>query len=321
MASAESDPGPGQPAPAALDPRQGSSRPHPVPLAPDQRAPDSVEALVGLATRIEVMDIGAACIAEVPVYRKLLDRGIAHLHAFEGDERHIAKISETYGDRASVYPLFLFDGSEQTVYLANEESGMTSLLRPRTEALNFFNGFDRFGQILGTSRLATHRLDEVPALRPIDLVKMDIQGAELTVLKNGPEVLERCMAIQLEVSFITLYEDQPAFGEVDIWMRANGFVPHCFFHVKRWSIAPTIRNNDLRIPFNQLLEADVVYVRDPLQAASWSDDQVQKLAVISHECFASIDLTMYLLLELDRRHPPGAGQPGIKDRYLELLNR
>jgi len=36
---------------------------------------------------LQIMDVGAACIAETPVYRSLLDEGIGHLNAFEGDAR------------------------------------------------------------------------------------------------------------------------------------------------------------------------------------------------------------------------------------------
>ena len=86
-------------------------------------------------------------------------------------------------------------------------------------------------------------------------------------------------------------------------MRSKGFVPHSFLDLKRWSIAPTTVDNDIRIPFNQLLEADAVYIRDPLKVSSWTDEQLKKLATIAHYCFASTDLTMYLLLELDRRQP------------------
>lgn len=291
------------------------------PLAPQTPpAPQTLEAILGFETRLELMDIGAACIAEVPVYRQLIERGIAHLHVFEGDQRQIEAITATYGERASVYPLFLFDGSQQTAYLASEASGMTSLLKPRPQALAFFNRFEQFGTVLSTANLQTQRLDDIAGLPPIDFLKMDIQGAELTVMKHGLSVLERCVAIQLEVSFIALYEDQPTFGEVDVWMRSQGFVPHCFLDVKRWSIAPTLRNNNFRVPFNQLLEADIVYIRDPLSAATWSDDQLRKLALIAHDCFASSDLAIYLLLELDRRHPSPPAGSSLSDRYLALLN-
>lgn len=76
----------------------------PVPLPNHQQPTVSLEQLLNLQTRLEVMDIGAACIAEEPVYKRHLDRGIAHLHAFEGDQRQIARIHEVYGSKATVYP-------------------------------------------------------------------------------------------------------------------------------------------------------------------------------------------------------------------------
>lgn len=287
---------------------------------PTPRKTATLESIVGLTTRIEVMDIGAACITEAPVYRRLIDRDIAHLHAFDGDSRQILKIRETFGQRATVYPEFLYDGTPQTVHFANEASGMTSLLRPNLEALKFFNGFEQFGRILRTELIETYRLDDISGIPPIDFLKMDAQGAELTILKNSQMTIERCLAIQLEVSFIALYEGQPCFGEIDTWMRTNGFVPHCFLDVKRWSITPTVRDNNFRKPFNQLLEADVVYIRNPLRLASWESEQLRKLAIIAHDCFASFDLTMHLLIELDRRKNPQEDHDRLPNRYLSFLN-
>lgn len=272
---------------------------------------------MGLNKQIEVLDVGAACIAEEPVYRRILNRNSAHLHAFEGDERQIASISKSYGDKVTIYRTFLYDGSEQTAYIAAEASGMTSLLPPKLAALKFFNGFEHFGTIHSKQQVATARLDDVPNLPLIDFVKMDIQGAELTVLKNGENSLSQCIAIQLEVSYIPLYEGQPCFGEIDIWMRSKGFVPHLLMDVKRWSIAPTIRNNDIRVPFNQLLESDIVYIRDPLEVKTWNIHQIKKLAVIAHEFFASIDLTIYLINELIRRDP---AYSSLRQDYLLLAN-
>ena len=291
-----------------------------IPPAPLPLRPNSFEHLLGLQTRLEVLDIGASWINEVPKYKSLVDRGIAHLHAVEGDERQIEKIKEVYGAKATVHPVFLFDGERQTVHLTHEGTGMTSVLAPNTQALKFFNGFEQFGQVIKTIEAETQRLDDIQAIPAVDFLKMDVQGAELTVLKHGETTLKDCVAIQLEVSFIALYESQPTFGEIDLWMRSKGFVPHCFVDIKRWSIAPTIRDNNFRVPFNQLLEADVVYIKDPLNLSQWSDEQLRKLALMAHECFASPDLTIHLLLELERRSM-AQGQPTqLKDRYVAALN-
>lgn len=292
-------------------------RPAPVKLARQGLPGGSLAALLGLSTRIEIMDVGAACITETPIYKKLLAQSVAHLHAFEGDERHIDALRQAYGATATVHPEFLFDGTARTVYLAAEDSGMTSLLPPRQAALQFFNGFEKFGQILRTAQVKTARLDDVAALPRLDMVKMDIQGAELTVLQHGAETLRDCVAIQVEVSYICLYEGQPSFGDVDVWMRARGFVPHCFLDIKRWSIAPTVRTNDFRVPVNQLLESDIVYIRDPLTCQEWTPEQLHKLAIIAHDCLGSTDLAVYLIRELARRdHKQGH----LQAQYLAMVN-
>lgn len=279
---------------------------------------NTLEAMLGLQTRIEVMDVGAALINETPFYRRWLERGIAHLHAFEGDPRQIDLIRRTYQSRASVHEAFLFDGTAQTVFVASQASGMTSLLRPNEAVLRFFNGFEGFGQVLEQRSVQTRRLDEVLGVPRIDFLKMDVQGAELTILKHGRRVLEDCVAIQLEVSYVPLYDGQPSFGDVDVWLREAGFVPHCFLEIKRWSIAPTVRNNDIRIPFNQLLESDIVYIRDPLRVERWCAESVKKLILLAHEALGSVDLAVYLIRELERRD---SYMGSLQQHYLQILNK
>ncbi len=278
----------------------------------------SFRELLAFDGQLNVADIGAAFIAEIPVYKKLLDANLAHLYAFDGDPRQAARIREAFGARVTLHSEFLADGTERTLYVADPQSGMSSLLKPDDVALGFFNGFDLFGKVLDTQRIATKRLDDVRGLPPIDFIKLDIQGSELDVLKNGPRTLEGCLAIQLEVSFVCLYEGQPSFGELDVHLRGCGFIPHCFVDVKRWSIKPTIRNNNFRVPFNQLLEADIVYIKNPMALGSWTDDQLKKMAIISHFCFSSFDLSVHVILELVRRKRlPEHAQA----QYLDMLKQ
>ena len=258
--------------------------------------------IIDLDQRIEIMDIGAAAIAETPIYNKLIDEKIANLTAFEGDKRQSEKLKSKYGNNIRLYNEFLFDGSFQNLYLAHPESGMTSLLKPNEKVLNFFNGFANFGKVEKIEKIKTEKLDSINNLPLIDFAKLDIQGSELTVLKNGEKKLENCLAIQLEVSFVCLYEDQPSFGEVDTWMRSKGYLPHSFLHIKRWSISPTIFNNNFRQPGNQLLESDIIYIKDPFKLDLLSDIQLKKFILISHYSFKSVDLSVYLILELEKRN-------------------
>lgn len=259
--------------------------------------------LFELNQKIEIMDVGAADINETPIYLSLINNKIANLNAFEGDKRQIEKLKLKYKDSLKLFTEFLFDGSTQNLYLAaHPESGMTSLFKPNEKVLNFFNGFSKFGEIEKIEKIKTEKLDNIFQLPLIDFAKLDIQGSELIVLKNGVKKLESCLAIQLEVSFVCLYEDQPSFGEVDLWMRNNGYLPHTFIDIKKWSISPTIFNNNLRHSGNQLLESDIIYIKDPFKLDLLSDTQLKKFILISHYLFKSIDLSVYLIIELERRN-------------------
>jgi hypothetical protein len=193
---------------------------------------------------------------------------------------------------------------------------MSSLYRPNPHALAFFNGFSNFGKVFSVEDVQTVRLDDVEMLEDLDFIKLDIQGAELVSLQNGQEKLKNVLAVQLEVSYIPLYEDQPTFGEVDVWMRAQGFMPHCFLATKRWSIAPTIFGGNFRVAGNQLLESDIVYVRDPMKLIGLSDEKLITFAWLTHYCFKSTDLCAHILGELIKR---GKLDSSVQSKYYETV--
>lgn len=71
------------------------------------------------------------------------------------------------------------------------------------------------------------RLDEVaaPHLRPADrvLLKLDTQGFERQVLAGGAATLDRCVGVQLELSFTTLYDGGMLADEAVSALYGAGF--------------------------------------------------------------------------------------------------
>ena len=57
----------------------------------------------------------------------------------------------------------------------------------------------------------------------ISLINIDVQGAELQVLKGGILSLQKCDYIFLEIAVKELYRDQPLFLEIDNFLKENGF--------------------------------------------------------------------------------------------------
>jgi FkbM family methyltransferase len=251
------------------------------------------------AGSVRVADIGAAFYGEVPPYQRLLDTGLGRLFAFELDSRYADPLRQRIGSTGTVFDQAIGDGHEHTLYLC--DNGWTSLLEPDPDALAFFNTFPILGRVRLKSSIATRRLDDIDELPQIDFLKMDVQGSELSILQNGRKKLSKCVATQIEISFIPLYKNQPPFGLLDTELRSQGFIPHRFMDIKRWPITPTVRNNDPRQPFNQLLEGDIVYIRDIIHPANLSDEQLKKLAAIAHYVFNSPDLEARCIIELQNR--------------------
>ena len=53
---------------------------------------------------------------------------------------------------------------------------------------------------------------------------MDVQGAELMVLKGAQSILSRIGAIWLEVESVELYKGQPLKNVIELFMKKSGFV-------------------------------------------------------------------------------------------------
>jgi hypothetical protein len=61
------------------------------------------------------------------------------------------------------------------------------------------------------------------------LLKVDVQGAELDVLRGARRVLDEGAAVILEVSFFRFMEGAPDIAEVIAWMKGAGYAAYDVF--------------------------------------------------------------------------------------------
>jgi FkbM family methyltransferase len=262
-----------------------------------------------------IVDVGAGDIGERQSYQPLLDRGIATLAGFEPQPDMFAKLAARRGAAVTFYPYAVGDGETHTLY-ACAHAPMSSFLKPDRRQLNQFLPMSQWGQVVAETPLATRRLDDIDEIKAIDFLKIDVQGFELTVLRHGRSKLAQAVAIQAEVAFIATYENQPTLGDIDLELRAQGFVPHTFAEVVTRMLAPMAPPPGTWRGINQIHEADAIYVRDFARAEDWSDEQLKHMALLAHHCFRSFDLAYRVLYMLADRK---LLSPDALPRYLELV--
>lgn len=74
-------------------------------------------------------------------------------------------------------------------------------------------------------QIQVHTLAEIADALPVEgrtLLKLDVQGFELEVLKGAEPVLSRVGHVYLEGSFVELYEGQALAGEIVAWLAQRG---------------------------------------------------------------------------------------------------
>jgi len=67
----------------------------------------------------------------------------------------------------------------------------------------------------------------------IDFMWLDMQGAEMAMLKAAPEILKTVSVIYTEVNFYEVYAGCPKYPEYRAWLESQGFVV-MYEDTKRW---------------------------------------------------------------------------------------
>jgi FkbM family methyltransferase len=254
--------------------------------------------------KIEILDIGAM-ITGKNYYDSLLKEGLGNVTGFEPNPAEFDKLCRENRKNCNWLPYFLGDGTEATFH-RTRFPGCSSLYVPDPSVIDLFETIgagDSRGNfyVTETERVQTKRLDDIDNFPPIDFIKIDVQGSELDIFQNGVETLKNVTVIQTEVEFIPLYKDQPLYGEIQVFLRNQGFQLHKFINVEGRCLRPFHIDQQPYAAMSQTLWADAIFIRDFSKIDRLTDNQLLKAAVIMHELFLSYDLTIFCLMELDRR--------------------
>ncbi len=260
----------------------------------------------------DVLDVGASR-NETPPYQGLVDAGRARIIGFEPDAAECEELNRQYGPPHRFFPHFVGDGG-QAVFHETNWLLTGSLYEPNTPLLEKFQNLAELVTPVATHPVVTRRLDDIPEIANVDFIKIDVQGSELPIFRNGLRALSSTLLIQTEVEFVELYKGQPLFADVDVFLRGAGFQLHTFAGFSGRAFKPLISQNNRNLPFRQILWSDALYVRDWMALERLGEEKLQKYAVIAHDLLGSYDLVHLVLAELDRQKGSD-----LAPRYLERL--
>jgi FkbM family methyltransferase len=146
--------------------------------------------------------------------------------ALEPDPENFAIAQATlapFGDRVELLPVALAETDGSVSLRRTSHSGAHSLLE-----VGDMRYYDAPVETLAPLEVRAVSLESLCAgqgLERLDILKMDIQGAELLALRGAAGLLDRQAIglIALEVLFQPLYRDQPTFWEIADHLRARGY--------------------------------------------------------------------------------------------------
>lgn len=173
-------------------------------------------------TELIVYDIGAA---DGVVARALLKlAGVKYVHAFEPIPASFQKLTRRVAGfhNISCHNVALGEFNDKATLHLSAHPDSSSLLPMTGLHVAEFPGSGESKDI----QIEVVRLDDFIASHGLalpDVLKIDVQGFELAVLKGGGTALAHAKFCVLEMSFAPLYEGSPLFDDIYEFMKANGF--------------------------------------------------------------------------------------------------
>jgi FkbM family methyltransferase len=277
----------------------------------------TLASLLEIKAPIDIVDIGANLIGgedEAP-YKPLLDSGLAHLYGFEPNPDALARLNAAKGQNETYFPSAVYNGAQQELRVCQQE-GMTSLLEPNINLLCYLHGFSEWGKVVERISVPTVRLDDFSEIKNLDYLKIDIQGGELEVFRNGTNRLKECLVIQTEVEFLPMYEGQPLFSEVELYLRGLGFTFHKFFPLTSRIVQPMLINNNIYSELSQATYADAIFVKDFTKFDQLDPEQLKKISLILNDIYGSLDIALRALMACDVKN-----KSNYAAEYLKYLSK
>jgi len=167
-----------------------------------------------------VLHIGGHRAQEAKTYAKAKAR-VLWFEALENVYLDMKKTLKDFPEQEAIHAL-LGDEEKTVEFHIASNDGMSSSIYTFAEN----NGFEL--SMTESVQLKMKRLDNLLSLEQAGKYPhwvVDVQGAELSVLRGAGRLLDSCQTIDIEISTFEVYEGGVNFVQLDLFLRIEGFIP------------------------------------------------------------------------------------------------
>lgn len=229
----------------------------------------------GLKEPIVFADVG--CRGGIPDELFSISHLIHHI-GFDADEKECQRLSsEPHKLRnRHIFPVFIGERNEKIDFHLYESRGASSALKPDDRYKELFGGPEfAIEETLGVDTITLDNLFmDHPELPSPDMLKLDTQGTELSILRCAQNCLKTCSLVEIEVEFTRFYQNQGLFHKVMEFMLDQGFE---LLHLNRFF---SQRRKYFGFSKAQMTFGDVLFVRREDQLQQFDEQRMMRMAIL-----------------------------------------
>jgi FkbM family methyltransferase len=174
-------------------------------------------------SKLYLLDIGARGGMQWPW--TLIDENNLSTILVEPDPEEAANLKNSFKDskrEVNILSIALWSEKVRMRLKLTKSPGASSVFEPNIDFLKQFPDIKRFeiDKNIEFDATTIDSLVDSGDIKTIDFAKIDVQGAELAILKGGEShFTSNLVGLEVEIEFAHLYKDQPLFNDVDSFIR------------------------------------------------------------------------------------------------------
>lgn len=148
-------------------------------------------------------------------------KNYCHFLSFDPDQRSILQTKQWSMD---YFPVGLWSEKKQKSLHLTRFPSASTVYPLNFKCLNDFANAPAH-DLIGASKISLDSMENIlkDRMKP-DFIKIDAEGADLEILKGAKRYLkESCLGVFIEVSFLKRHIKAPLFGEIDQFLKKEGF--------------------------------------------------------------------------------------------------